>query len=194
VVVPAPEVAPVESVGVGFVPAPPEDCWEPEPVGVGETWATGAVEPPVAGLTVVRGAVGVVGATEWWFCTCPAGGDHTTTFSGGGVAEREPIDGRCTVPESRSSAIAAAPRSRGVSGAATRRAITQIARPLPRSSTDTGLLPLPPWAIPDPGSEIAGNRIGRQPGCGGYVGCFRPNCERHAARLRGSGRGTTLRA
>ena len=48
-------------------------------------------------------------------------GDDTTTLSGGGEDERapDPIGGRCTVPESRSSAIAAAPSSSGISGADT---------------------------------------------------------------------------
>lgn len=78
----------------------------------------------------------------------PGGGDDTTTFSGGGgELERlpAPLDGMCTVPESRSRVIAAAPRSSAASGIATRRASTQIAPQLPRSLADTGpsLPPLP---------------------------------------------------
>jgi pimeloyl-ACP methyl ester carboxylesterase len=42
------------------------------------------------------------------------------------------------VPESSSKAIAAAPSRSGITGAATRRAIAQTSRPLPRSLADTG--------------------------------------------------------
>jgi DNA-3-methyladenine glycosylase I len=121
------------------MPTTPADSWDVEPAGAGETWPTGAVEPPVACVTDGGGAVDVVGAAGRWCTWPPTGGDVTTIFSGGGDAGREPTGGRCTVPESRSSAIAAAPRSSGIRGAATRRAATHSASHLVRSSADTDL-------------------------------------------------------
>jgi DNA-3-methyladenine glycosylase I len=103
----------------------------------------------------------------------PVEGDDTTTFSGGGEAEREPIDGRCTVPESRSRAMAAAPRSSAITGTATRRAITQIPRQLPRSLADTGRSPFPPLSPSPTLARDTRNRIGHQPGYGADVRCFR---------------------
>lgn len=78
-------------------------------------------------------------------------GDDTTTLSGGGEDERapDPIGGRCTVPESRSSAIAAAPSSSGISGAATARAAAHSASNFPPSLADTGLSS-PFWTGPPP--------------------------------------------
>jgi hypothetical protein len=124
--------------GFGFEPFPPpapedEEAVEPELVAVAE-----AVEPLAAGLCVcVLGGVVVP-----CFVRGAGAGADTTTFSAGadlGPVEPDWIGGRCTVPESRSRAMAAAPRSRGIRGAATRRATTQIASNFPASLADTGL-------------------------------------------------------
>lgn len=124
--------------GFGFEPFPPpppkdEEDVEPELVEVAE-----AVELLAAALCAcVLGSVVVPCFVRW-----TGAGADTTTFSLGadlGPVEPDWIGGRCTVPESRSSAIAAAPRSRGIRGAATRRATTQIASNFPPSLADTGL-------------------------------------------------------
>jgi DNA-3-methyladenine glycosylase I len=79
-------------------------------------------------------------------------GEETTTFCGGGAADREPTDGGCTVPESSRSAIAPAPSSSATSGTTTHRAVTQS--PFPRSLADTGLsFPLA-WVRPRSSSGI----------------------------------------
>jgi hypothetical protein len=78
-----------------------------------------------------------------------AAGGETTTFSAGAALEPGPerTGGRRTVPESSSKAIAAAPSSSGITGVATRRAITHIAPHFSRSLADTGLsLPFPDGA------------------------------------------------
>jgi hypothetical protein len=126
--------------GFGFEPFPPpapededEEDVEPELVDVAE-----AVEPLAVALCVC--ALGDVAAP--CFVRGAGAGADTTTFSAGadlGPVEPDWIGGRCTVPESRSRAIAAAPRSRGIRGAATRRATTQIASNFPPSLADTGL-------------------------------------------------------
>ncbi len=135
-----------------FVLAAPEGCSEAAPTEVGEAVGAVAVEPPVVEEAEVRGVVCAVGATgRWWACP-PGAGDETTTFSGGGAAERDPIVGRFTVPESRSSAIAAAPMSRGISSAAARRAAAPSASHFPRSLADTAFSSLSPGrASPDLG-------------------------------------------
>ena len=87
----------------------------------------------------------------------------------------DPIDGRCAVPESRSSAIAAAPRSSGISGAAARRAATPTASHFVRSLADTGLSSPSRTGLPRPSLRDTRNPIGRQPAYGADVRCFRRN-------------------
>jgi hypothetical protein len=131
--------------------APVNDCCV-----VGRGAAVGAVED---------GAVGPWGSTVR-VCECLAvSGGGTTTFSAGGELEVEPpepaaIGGRRTVPESRTRAIAAAPRKNGIAasvafgairarGPSIDRAVTQpdliLARTWPplRGLAVTGLCPLP---------------------------------------------------
>jgi hypothetical protein len=110
---------------------------EARPTWVGDV-PTPEVVVPVARRVCAALFVGC--ATVRWCVRWTAGGE-TTTFSAGAALEPAParIGGRCTVPESRSRAVAAAPRSSGITGAATRRAITQIASHFPLSLADTGL-------------------------------------------------------
>lgn len=126
--------------GFGFEPLRPPAPEDEEEVVLELVDVAEAVEPLAAELCVcVLGGVVVPCVVRW--AEGGAGAD-TTTFSAGadlGPVEPDWIGGRCTVPESRSRAIAAAPRSRGISGAATRRAITQIASTFPPSLADTGL-------------------------------------------------------
>jgi hypothetical protein len=108
---------------------------------VGGAAAGVRVALPCLGVAALD-ALGAAWVTGVVVCGCGRvaegdGAETTTVSAGGGDPERDPIGGRLTVPESRSSAIAAAPSSSGTIGAATVRAITQIARPLPRSSADT---------------------------------------------------------
>ena len=123
------------------------------PLGAG---CCGAEPVPVAACTVALPAAGapdvvavdVAGVATWWCAGTPGvvEGDDTTTFSGGGGGplEREPIEGRRTVPESRSRPIAPAPRSSANTGSATRRAAAHTAPHLPFSLADTGHSPFPP--------------------------------------------------
>src|SRR5207244_5111519 len=111
-----------------------------EAAGADAAAATAAAAALAGGVTDVGGTVVAMGRTDRWCAWPPLGGDETTTFSGGGEAERAPIDGRCTVPESRSSAIAAEPMSSGISGAATRRAAAQTASHFARLLADTASL------------------------------------------------------
>ena len=130
---------------------PLADCCEPDFPAVGTEGTIAGVELATAGggATDLFGAVDVVGRVVWW-CSCVgAVGEDTTTFGGGGVPEWDPVDGMCRVPESSSSAIAAAPSRIAISGAATRPPVIQSPRPLPRSSPDT-VLPSPRFADPSP--------------------------------------------
>lgn len=123
----------------------PVGRWRPaeEPRVFGPAAAALVVEPVAVGVGAVPWD-GVWGAIRSWDVVFPAVGGETTTFAGGGGGgmARDPIGGRCTVPESSSSAIAAAPRRSGSSGTATRRAITQIPRTVSRSAAGNG--PFPP--------------------------------------------------
>jgi hypothetical protein len=143
-----PPVAGGFGFGFGFgcdagVPPVP-DCCGAAPARVGDVLTPPfELVVPVAddvGAAVCVGAAAFVCVTARWCVRWTAGGE-TTTFSVGAALEPAParIGGRCTVPESRIRAIAAAPRSSGITGAATRRAITQIASHLPPSLADTGL-------------------------------------------------------
>jgi hypothetical protein len=104
------------------------------------------------GATVVAGVTVLCGFARWPL------GDETMTFAAGGAVLRVPIAGRCTVPESSSSAIAAAPSKSGITGAATRRAIAQLPRPLSCSSAGNGRSPLPVLAFPLPEAGIQESR------------------------------------
>ena len=141
--VPEPEVLCWVGFGAECTPPGPEAWCGVEGAGVDDTGVaatTGAAEAVTAGATEVCGVECVVGAAARW-CAClpSADGDTTIFAAGGGAVERDPVEGRCTVPESRSRAIAAPPRSSGIKGAATRRAATQTASHLPLSSAGTGL-------------------------------------------------------
>jgi hypothetical protein len=145
--------------------------------GAAAAWVGDVLTPelvvPVAGDV---GAAVFAGATARWCVRWTAGGE-TMTFSAGAEVEPAParIGGRCTVPESRSRAIAAAPRSSGIRGAATRRATTQIASHFPLSLADTGLsspsLDGPPSALAQ-GYKKPGRTA---TGYGADVRCFRRN-------------------
>jgi len=146
--------------------------------GAAGAWVGDVLTPelvvPVAGGV---GAAVFAGATARWCVRWTAGGE-TTTFSAGAELEPAParIGGRCTVPESRSRAIAAAPRSSGIRGAATRRATTQIASHFPLSLADTGLsLPFAGRASLGLGTGIQETRSDGNPGYGADVRCFRWN-------------------
>jgi hypothetical protein len=124
--------------------APGEDGRGAEPFVCGA-----AADPPVdplaaGGGTRTRGATvaGLTAFCDFGFGFCPPADGETTTFAAGGAVLREPMDGKCTVPESNSSAIAPAPSRTGTTAAATRRAIAQIPGPLSRSSADNGRSPL----------------------------------------------------
>lgn len=135
--------------------------------GAGPAWVGDVLTPelvvPVAGDV---GAAVFAGATARWCVRWTAGGE-TTTFSAGAAPEPAParIGGRWTVPESSSRSIAAAPRSSGITGAATRRAITQMATHFPLSLADTGLfLPFPGTGLPRPWHRDTRDPLGRQAG------------------------------
>ena len=165
-----------DGLWAGFAPAAVDGCWEAAPAAVDDAVGAAPVELPVVGGAAVGGVACVVAATgrRWWAWP-PAAGDETTTFSGGGEVERDPIVGRCAVPESSSSAIAAAPMSSGISRAAARRAAAPTASHFSRSLADTAsFLPFPDGP-PRPSSTNTRNPIGRQPGYGPDVRCFRRN-------------------
>jgi hypothetical protein len=145
-----------------------------ELVRVGEAATLVPVEPPAADAGGGADTCGV--AVPWCVCFFFAGaGVATTTFSAGAALGPEPIAGRCTVPESSSSAMAAAPSRSGNTGAATRLAITQIERALPRSSAATGPPPPSRMGLPRPHSRDTRNPTAHQPGRVADVRCFRPN-------------------
>jgi hypothetical protein len=148
----APELVFADGFAGALVLVLPEDWCGAElcPLDGGVTPTT--LDPPVVDGTTVVGAVegAGAGAIDRWCACLPFADADTTIFSGGGDGEPErvPVDGRCTVPESRSRAIAAAPSRSATSGTATRRAITQVPRAVPRSLADTGPSPFPNLPFP----------------------------------------------
>jgi hypothetical protein len=94
---------------------------------------------------------------------CLAGtGGGTTTFSAGGGLEAEPpgpaaIGGRRTVPESRTTAIAAAPRKNGIAVSATFGAIRARGPSINQAFTQPDLTLAQTW-LPLPGLAVTGLR------------------------------------
>jgi hypothetical protein len=129
----------------------------------------------VAPVGACVGAAVLAGVTVRCAVRLCVAGAETTIFSAGAPPEPEPerSGGRCTVPESSSSAIAAAPRRSGSTGAATRRAIAQIARPIPPSLADNGPIPLPGLPFFRAGGRDIRNPFGRQPGRAADLRSFR---------------------
>jgi hypothetical protein len=121
-----------------------EDCRGVELLPCGVVVAEPLVEPLAAGVGACTGATsgGVTGGGVTVLCGfgVPAG-DDTMTFGAGGTAACDPTDGKWTVPECSSSAIAPAPSRSGTASATTGRAMAQTPRPLSCSSADTGRSP-----------------------------------------------------
>jgi hypothetical protein len=114
--------------------------------------AAAAGGPLATGVGACTGGAGG-GTTVLCGFGLPADGD-TTTFAAGGAVSCAPPDGKCTVPDRSSSAIAAAPSRSGIASATTGRAIAQIPLPLSRSSAGNGPFP-PPGSpgLPEPGIQ-----------------------------------------
>jgi hypothetical protein len=145
-------------------------------VGAGAELVRLAEAGTIAGVLPLTRAAGGRATVRWCVRWLAAGGD-TTTFSAGAGLEPEPdrIGGRRTVPESRSSAIAAAPRASGITGAATRRTSTHNASHFPRSLADTGLFSPSRTSLTRPWPRDTRNAAGRQPAAEPTLRCFRPN-------------------
>jgi hypothetical protein len=154
---PKPAAASPEGFGSGPLAAP-ELCREAEPPAVDAAGTTTTLERLATGATNVRGVLAVVGAADRW-CAGVVEDGATTTFSGGGEAELEPIEGTCELPVRRSSAVAPAPIRRGTSSVAARRAAAPTASHFPRSLADRASPPLSPrTGHPGPEPDIQETR------------------------------------